>query len=66
MIQNETKGDAMAGIARGFGLGRAGASALIHYAADLGVNARFIAQLLVRPADTWLRYDGQEVLNPKR
>lgn len=60
-IQNETKGDATAGIARGFGLGRAGASALIRYAADLGVDPGFIAQLLVRPPDTWLYIDTNEM-----
>lgn len=61
VVQNETKGDTTAGIARGFGLGRAGASALIRYAADLGVDAGFIAQLLVRPPDTWLYIDTNEV-----
>ena len=61
VIQNETKGDATAGIARGFGLGRAGASALIRYAADLGVDPGFIAQLLGRPPDTWLYIDTNEM-----
>lgn len=61
VVQNETKGDTTAGIARGFGLGRAGASALIRYAADLGVDAGFIAQLLVRPPDTWLYIDTNEM-----
>ncbi|WP_425067780.1 hypothetical protein [Reyranella sp.] len=61
VVQNETKGDATAGIARGFGLGRAGASALIRYAADLGVDPGFIAQLLVRPPDTWLYIDTNEM-----
>ena len=61
VVQNETKGDTTAGIARGFGLGRAGASALIRYAADLGVDAGFIAQLLVRPPDTWLYIDTDEM-----
>lgn len=60
-VQSETKGDATAGIARGFGLGRAGASALIRYAADLGVDPGFIAQLLVRPPDTWLYIDTDEM-----
>ena len=61
VVQNETKGDTTAGIARGFGLGRAGASALIRYAADLGVDPGFIAQLLVRPPDTWLYIDTNEM-----
>ncbi len=61
MVQSETKGDATAGIARGFGLGRAGASALIRYAADLGVDPGFIAQLLVRPPDTWIYIDTTEM-----
>ncbi len=61
VVQSETKGDATAGIARGFGLGRAGASALIRYAADLGVDPGFIAQLLVRPPDTWLYVDTDEM-----
>ena len=61
VVQNETKGDATAGIARGFGLGRAGASALIRYAADLGVDPGFIAQLLARPPDTWLYIDTTEM-----
>ncbi len=61
VIQNETKGDATAGIARGFGLGRAGASALIRYAADLGIDAGFVAQLLVRPPDTWSYIDTNEM-----
>ena len=60
-VQSETKGDATAGIARGFGLGRAGASALIRYAADLGVDPGFIAQLLARPPDTWLYVDTDEM-----
>lgn len=60
-VQSETKGDATAGIARGFGLGRAGASALIRYAADLGVDPGFIAQLLVRPPDSWLYVDTTEM-----
>ncbi len=61
VVQTETKGDTTAGIARGFGLGRAGASALIRYAADLGVDAGFIAQLLVRPPDTWIYIDTTEM-----
>ena len=60
-VQSETKGNATAGIARGFGLGRAGASALIRYAADLGIDPGFIAQLLVRPPDTWLYVDTDEM-----
>jgi len=60
-VQNETKGDTTAGIARGFGLGRAGASALIRYAADLGIDAGFMAQLLVSPPDTWLYVDTDEM-----
>ncbi len=61
VVQNETKGDATAGIARGFGLGRAGASALIRYAADLGVDPGFIAQLLARPPDTWIYINTNEM-----
>jgi hypothetical protein len=61
VVQTETKGDTTAGIARGFGLGRAGASALIRYAADLGIDAGFIAQLLVRPPDTWSYVDTNEM-----
>lgn len=61
VVQNETKGDTTAGIARGFGLGRAGASALIRYAADLGVDAGFMARLLVSPPDTWIYIDTNEL-----
>ncbi|WP_289298789.1 hypothetical protein [uncultured Reyranella sp.] len=61
VVQSETKGDTTAGIARGFGLGRAGASALIRYAADLGVDPGFIAQLLARPPDNWLYVDTNEM-----
>jgi hypothetical protein len=61
VVQNETKGDATAGTARGFGLGRAGASALIRYAADLGIDPGFVAQLLMRPPDTWLYIDTNEM-----
>jgi hypothetical protein len=61
VVQSETKGDTTAGIARGFGLGRAGASALIRYAADLGIDAGFMAQLLVSPPDTWLYIDTDEL-----
>lgn len=61
VVQNETRGDPTAGIARGFGLGKAGASALIRFVADLGVDPGFIAQLLGRPPDTWLYIDTTEM-----
>lgn len=61
VVQNETKGDTTAGIARGFGLGRAGASALIRYAAELGIDAGFMARLLVSPPDTWIYIDTNEL-----
>ncbi|NQW51511.1 MAG: hypothetical protein HQ465_09760, partial [Rhodospirillales bacterium] len=60
-VRNETKGDTTAGIARGFTLGRAGASLLIRYATDLGVDPGFVALLLVRPPDTWVYIDTNEM-----
>ncbi|MDP3243488.1 MAG: hypothetical protein Q8M69_23930 [Reyranella sp.] len=61
VVQNETKGDTTAGIARGLGLGRAGASAMIRYVADLGVDPGFIGRLLGRPPDTWVYIDTTEM-----
>lgn len=64
VIQKETGGNPTAGIIRGFSLGRAGASALIRFGADMSIDPGFIAALLSRPNEEWVYVDtDQEFLN---
>lgn len=41
------------GMATGFNIGRGGASALVRYAATMGIDTSFIARLLGRPTEQW-------------
>ncbi|MFZ5782684.1 MAG: hypothetical protein ACOY4R_20985 [Pseudomonadota bacterium] len=54
LIERETDGNAVAGIVRGFGLARAGASALIRFGADMEIDPGFIAGLLAKSREEWL------------
>jgi len=59
-IRRETRDDTEAGIARSFGLARAGASALLRYAADMGIEPGFVARMITLPPDVWQFVDSNE------
>ncbi|WP_421996456.1 hypothetical protein [Reyranella sp.] len=59
-VEKETRQDAEAGIARSFGLARAGAAQLMRYATDMGVAGTFVATLVGRPAGQWQYIDTDE------
>lgn len=59
-IRRETRDDTDAGIARSFGLARAGASAILRYTADMGIEPGFVARMITLPPDTWLYVDTNE------
>lgn len=52
-VSGAARGDATALVARAFGLARAGASTLVRFAADMGVDIDFIADIISRPPDQW-------------
>lgn len=52
-VSSAARGDPTDLVARGFGLGRAGAAALVRFAADMGVDIDFMADIIGRPADQW-------------
>lgn len=59
-IRRETRDDADAGIARSFGLARAGASAILRYTADMSVDPGFVARMIALPPDVWQYVDTNE------
>ena len=52
-VSGAARGDSTALVARAFGLARAGAATLVRYAADMGVEIDFIADIMSRPPDHW-------------
>ena len=63
-VSGAARGDSTALVARAFGLARAGAATLVRYAADMGVNIDFIADIMSRPPDHWHYVaTGQDFLN---
>lgn len=59
-IRRESRNDTDAGIARSFGLARAGASAILRYTADMGVDPGFVARMIALPSDVWQYVDTNE------
>lgn len=45
--------DARDGVARGFGAARGGAAALVRYAAQMGVDATFVARMMAQAPEAW-------------
>ena len=58
--QIEAVRDAKQGMSTGFSIARGGASALVRYAATLGIDTSFIARLLGRPVDQWEYVDTDQ------
>jgi hypothetical protein len=50
-LQNSARGEASSAAVAGFGIARAGASRIIRYLTDMGIDAGFTARLLGRPID---------------
>jgi hypothetical protein len=47
-------------VVRGFNVARGGSAALVHYAAQLGIDLAFIARMIGQPADLWEYIDSDE------
>jgi len=59
-IAKETAGNPVAGVVRGFSLGRAGASALVQYGADMGIDPGFFARIMNLVDGEWRYVDTDE------
>jgi hypothetical protein len=48
-----TSKDAREGVVRGFNVARGGSAALVHYAAQMGIDMAFVARMIGQPVDVW-------------
>ena len=52
--------DAREGVALGFSVARGGAAAMVHYAAEMGVDMEFVARVMGQPPESWEYVDTDE------